>query len=109
MYARIHINHTYTTLLYVYITAVRNATGVSDNLIGLLLGCKSDLRLEAEQGRAEVVQSDAVKMSGELRLGYQEVSAANNINIEEPFKYIAQEYYKRQVYNIPIYQCICIY
>merc|ERR1719198_886111 len=63
--------------------------------IGVLVGNKSDHRDGAIDTRAEVIEVDAMNFGKQLDLQYFETSAATNTKVEEPFKYIATEFYRR--------------
>eukprot|EP00597_Dinobryon_sp_UTEXLB2267_P011177 CAMPEP_0170129410 /NCGR_PEP_ID=MMETSP0020_2-20130122/21831_1 /TAXON_ID=98059 /ORGANISM="Dinobryon sp., Strain UTEXLB2267" /LENGTH=112 /DNA_ID=CAMNT_0010363679 /DNA_START=309 /DNA_END=647 /DNA_ORIENTATION=+ len=69
------------------------------NIIGVLVGNKSEFRSSIpgsfEASRAEVVEEDAQGMAATLEMKHFETSAANNVGVEEPFKYIALQFYKR--------------
>jgi len=60
-----------------------------------MVGNKCEFRDDITDSRAEVSKDDAKKLATELGVLYYEVSAANNINIEDPFKRIAEEFYNR--------------
>lgn len=66
------------------------------SIIGCLVGNKCDFREYIDgTSRTQVVKEDAIRLSKDLGLKYFETSAQNNVNIDEPFKYIASEFYKR--------------
>jgi len=68
----------------------------SSHLIGTLVGNKCEFRSDLTlDSRAEVGLSEGQKTASELGLKYFETSAASNINVDEPFQYIANEFYKR--------------
>ena len=82
-------------------------------LMGALVGNKSDFRDGSVESRAEVVREDARRLAVELGLAFFETSAvtapsyyllqsdnkfahqASNIGVEEPFKYLANQFYQR--------------
>ncbi len=67
-------------------------------LIGVLVGNKNDLRevgVNAADSRAEVTMVEAQSIAANLGVPYFETSAANNVGVEEPFKYIAEQFYRR--------------
>lgn len=68
-------------------------------IIGVMVGNKKDYRggSGTSQGdsRAEVSQEDAQRMAGDLGLSFYEASAMANDGVDEPFQYIAQEFYRR--------------
>lgn len=76
-------------------SAVCKACSKNDSMLGALVGNKADYRDGPPPTRAEIGRSDAVKMAADLRLPYFETSAADNKAIEEPFNFIAKEFYKK--------------
>ena len=68
--------------------------------IGVLVGNKCDHRDGAIDTRAEVIHEDAANFGKQLDLQYFETSAVTNTGIEEPFKYIAAEFYKRYLETV---------
>ena len=68
--------------------------------IGVLVGNKCDHRDGAIDTRAEVIQDDAATFGKQLDLEYFETSAATNTKVDEPFQYIATEFYKRYVETV---------
>jgi transport family protein 27 len=77
-----------------WLAAVKAATQTSSDagLVGVVVGNKLDGR---ELGMGEVAQADGEGLSKSLGLKYFETSAAHNTNVDEPFKHIAMEFYKR--------------
>jgi hypothetical protein len=64
--------------------------------IGVMVGNKSDYRADVgDDSRVQVDTRMARIQAEELRLSYFETSAATNSLVEEPFKYIALEFYKK--------------
>ena len=78
-----------------WISGVRGTRPSGPQILGLMVGNKCEFREDITDSRAEVNKDDAKKLATELGVLYYEVSAANNINIEEPFKRIAEEFYNR--------------
>lgn len=82
---------------------MRAARPIGPQLIGVLVGNKSDFRQNSvynEAGvvidsRAQVIKEDAIRTAQSLELTYFEASAALNNGVEDPFKFIAYEYYKK--------------
>jgi len=86
--------------------------------VGCMVGNKCEYREFIDGSiRAEVVKDDAMKLASELNLKYFETSgtstsltrlhthlfvysAANNIDVDEPFKYVANEFYRRYEDNV---------
>jgi GTPase SAR1 family protein len=80
-----------------WLNGVRNGRPSNGGkLIGVLVGNKSDFRSDSgEDSRAEVEGKTASKQARDLGLEYFETSTATNERVEEPFKHIALEFYKR--------------
>lgn len=64
-------------------------------VLGVLVGNKCDYRDGTIDSRAEVIMDDATNFARQLDLHYFESSAATNLKVEDPFKCIAHEFYKR--------------
>lgn len=97
------------------ISAVKATLNNGVNPIGVLVGNKSDLRDGTIDSRAEVPSSEAKNLAAGLGLQFFETSAVSciwislalsiscsfyfvqqaNVGVEEPFKYIAEEFLKR--------------
>mmetsp|Transcript_8884 Transcript_8884/g.8964 ORF Transcript_8884/g.8964 Transcript_8884/m.8964 type:complete len:227 (-) Transcript_8884:1020-1700(-) len=78
-----------------WVAATRESRQGASLLEGVLLGNKSDYRDGTSDSRAEVVREDAVRLAQELKLTHFECSALGNTNIEEPFKFLAEQFYER--------------
>eukprot|EP01035_Chromulina_nebulosa_P016993 gene16993-22490_t len=78
-----------------WLTGLKSAVSNPSDLIGVLIGNKSDYRDGSVDSRAEVVKEDAQRFSKDLGLAYFEASAASNVGVTEPFLYVATEFYKR--------------
>ena len=71
-------------------------SGNGSRMIGVMVGNKRDFRSdEGDDSRAEVEGALATKQAADMGLQYFEASAAANEGVEEPFRYIAQEFYAR--------------
>lgn len=65
-------------------------------MLGVLIGNKADFRDEGGlDSRAEVSLEEGQGAANELGLKYFETSAATNNGVEEPFRFLAEEFYKR--------------
>jgi len=78
-----------------WLTSVKAALSKGPTPIGVLVGCKSDLRDGTLDSRAEVSQQEGRNMASSLGMGFFETSAATNHGVEDPFRYIAEEFLKR--------------
>lgn len=78
-----------------WLQQVRVARAGGTRMIGCLVGNKCEYRDGSVDSRAEVRKDEAEAIAKELGLAYFESSAAQNINTEAPFKYVAQEFYRR--------------
>jgi len=78
-----------------WLTSVRALRPMGPPLLGTLVGNKCELRDGQIDTRAEVVREDASRMAQDLGLAYFETSASSHINVDAPFKFIAEEFYKR--------------
>lgn len=97
-----------------WIQSVRKATATSSTggshpsrssqLIGAMVGNKADFREDKDKdktqegnadSRVAVSTKEAESLAKELDLKYFEVSAQSNLGVEDPFKYIANEFYRR--------------
>ena len=73
-------------------------SGNGSKMIGVMVGNKKDFRSdEDEDSRVEVDFALATRQATDMGLQYFETSAAGNEDVEEPFKFIAQEFYARWV------------
>lgn len=65
-------------------------------LIAALCGNKAEYRDDhSPDSRCEVSLDEARHMAQTLNLPYFETSAANNLGVEDTFKFFAEEFYKR--------------
>lgn len=87
----------YCADLIFLMAAVKAALSKGPSPIGVLVGCKSDLRDGTLDSRAEVSQQEGRYMASSLGMGFFETSAATNHGVEDPFRYIAEEFLKRSV------------
>lgn len=79
-----------------FFIAVKAALPANAAPIGVMVGCKADLRDGSVlDSRAEVTQQEGRNLASALGLNYFETSAATNTAVDEPFKYIAEEFLKR--------------
>eukprot|EP00981_Chlorochromonas_danica_P008235 scaffold2066_cov229-Ochromonas_danica.AAC.19 len=76
-------------------TAVKAALPSNSNPISIIVGNKTDLRDGTLDSRAEVATYEASSFAANMALNHFDVSAANNTGVEEPFKYIAEEFVRR--------------
>eukprot|EP01041_Mallomonas_annulata_P008888 gene8888-18401_t len=76
-------------------SAVREQRPSGPRLGGVLVGNKADYRDGTSDSRAEVVREDAQRLASELGLSYFETSAANNTDVEAPFRAVAEQFYQR--------------
>lgn len=75
-----------------WFAAVKSAlSSVDSNVINVMVGNKSDCR---DSAMAEVTRADGEGLAKSMGMTYFETSAANNENVEDPFKHIAMEFYK---------------
>jgi transport family protein 27 len=76
-----------------WLSVVKNAN--SSPLVGAIVANKIDHRSNLADSRAVVEEEKGRRLasSQEGSVSYFEVSAANNMGVEEPFKYIANEFY----------------
>eukprot|EP01034_Spumella_vulgaris_P022997 gene22997-29183_t len=70
------------------------------NLIGALVGNKAEYRDGSLDSRAEVTVEEATAMAGSIGVPYFETSAANNLGVEDTFRYFAEEFHKRYEENV---------
>eukprot|EP00428_Durinskia_dybowskii_P078935 CAMPEP_0170355378 /NCGR_PEP_ID=MMETSP0117_2-20130122/612_1 /TAXON_ID=400756 /ORGANISM="Durinskia baltica, Strain CSIRO CS-38" /LENGTH=205 /DNA_ID=CAMNT_0010609415 /DNA_START=68 /DNA_END=685 /DNA_ORIENTATION=+ len=78
-----------------WVSGVKAAQNSNNNLIGVFVGNKCEFRDGSIDSRAEVDLLEAKEMAESMGMPYFETSAANNINVEAPFQYIAEEFYRR--------------
>uniref|UniRef100_A0A7S3M1Q0 Uncharacterized protein n=1 Tax=Spumella elongata TaxID=89044 RepID=A0A7S3M1Q0_9STRA len=64
-------------------------------LVGAFVGNKCEFRDGSIDSRAEVDILEAKETAESLGMTYFETSAANNIGVDAPFQYIAEEFYRR--------------
>ena len=62
-------------------------------VVGALIGNQCEHRKDPDVN-VEVTEEEANAKAKSMKYGYFETSAAKNIGIEEPFFYIANEFYK---------------
>ncbi len=67
----------------------------SQNPIGVVVGCKSDLRDGTVDSRGEVSTMEGQALASSLGMGFFETSAASNIGVEDVFRYIAEQFHKK--------------
>lgn len=77
-----------------WLMGVRSARPSGPNLIGCMVGNKSDLRGDT-LGRFEVPKEEAARMAADMGLKYFETSASTHADVDAPFLHIATEFYKR--------------
>jgi transport family protein 27 len=80
-----------------WIAAVKAVQNSGVALIGAFVGNKCEFRDGSIDSRAEVGMQEGRESAEVQGMAYFETSAANNINVEEPFQYIAHEFYKRSI------------
>lgn len=79
-----------------YMIGVRATRPTGQKMLGVLVGNKADFRDDADlDSRAEVSFEEGQGAANELGLKYFETSAATTHGIDDPFKYIAEEFHKR--------------
>lgn len=79
-----------------YVIGVRATRPTGQKMLGVLVGNKADFRDDADlDSRAEVSFEEGQGAANELGLKYFETSAATTHGIDDPFKYIAEEFHKR--------------
>lgn len=74
---------------------VRQGQSTGPRMLGCLIGNKCEFRDGNIDTRADVRKDEAEAIAKEVKLAYFETSAAQNINVDEPFKYIAEQFYQR--------------
>lgn len=79
---------------------IQDARKSRQGLDGVLVGNKSDFREGGSECRADVVREDAKRLAEAHKLSYFETSAANNVDVEAPFKFIAEMFYDRYVNTV---------
>lgn len=83
-----------------WLAAVRAARPVGSQVLGVLVGNKSEFRDGSVDSRAEVTREEGTRVATDLGLAYFETSAANNVDVDTPFKAVAQEFYRRYQYTV---------
>ena len=78
-----------------WMTSARASLSGGSSPIAVLVGNKTDLRDGTIDSRAEVTFTEGKTFAGNIGCQYFETSAANNAGVDDPFKHIAQEFYKR--------------
>lgn len=78
-----------------WISGVKSMQNSGAAIIGAFVGNKSEFRDGSIDSRAEVSEAEAKVLADSLGMAYFETSAANNTNVEAPFRHIAEEFYKR--------------
>lgn len=79
-----------------WLGGVRAMRPTGQRMLGVLVGNKADFREDTTMdSRAEITRDEGMGAAKELGLKYFETSAATNSNVEEPFKYLAEEFYNR--------------
>ena len=78
-----------------WVTNVRSMRPVGPPLPGVMVGNKCEYRDGSVDTRSEVNKTDAQRLANDMGLGYYESSAATNFGVEDPFHYIAKEFYRR--------------
>lgn len=78
-----------------WLAGVRAVRPTGQRMLGALVGNKSDFREDKIDSRAEISEEEGARAAQDLGLPYFETSAATNARVEEPFKHIAMEFYKR--------------
>eukprot|EP01039_Chlorochromonas_danica_P002776 gene2776-3030_t len=78
-----------------WFATVKAALPSNSNPISIIVGNKTDLRDGTLDSRAEVATYEASSFAANMALNHFDVSAANNTGVEEPFKYIAEEFVRR--------------
>lgn len=73
----------------------RNGRSSGPRMVGCLVGNKCEYRDDGTDSRVAVQKADAEALATEMGLSYFETSAAQNANVDAPFKYIAQQFHQR--------------
>lgn len=105
-------------LSFYELSAVKTVNPSSHSILGVLIGNKNEYRLGVVDSRTEVTFQEGQQAAGELGLAYFETSAVCSAmisrhpdllfkallvvqempnGVDEPFKYIAQEFYQKYV------------
>jgi transport family protein 27 len=72
----------------------RNGRTGGPRMVGCLVGNKCEYRDDSDT-RATVKKEEAEALASEMGLSYFETSAAQNIDVDAPFKYIANQFHQR--------------
>ena len=81
-----------------WLSVVKSAnSSLSSPLVGAIVANKIDHRSSVGDSRAVVDEEKGRRLaqSQEGGVAYFETSAANNVGVDEPFKYIANEFYMK--------------
>lgn len=78
-----------------WLMSVRQGQSTGPRMLGCLVGNKCEFRDGSVDSRADVGKEEAESIAKEVKLAYFETSAAHNINVDAPFKYIAEQFYQR--------------
>jgi transport family protein 27 len=78
-----------------YTAMKASLTGANQNPIGVLVGCKSDLRDGTVDSRGEVSTMEGQALASSLGMGFFETSAASNMGVEDVFRFIAEQFHKK--------------
>lgn len=78
-----------------WLSTVRAALPSNSNPITVMVGNKSDLRDGTIDSRSEVPGYEAQSYAQNLGIRLFEASAANNAGVEDPFRYIAEEFARK--------------
>ncbi len=78
-----------------FTTVKASLTGANQNPIGVVVGCKSDLRDGTVDSRGEVSSMEGQALASSLGMGFFETSASSNLGVEDVFRYIAEQFHKK--------------